>query len=57
MKNNISKVFISYSHQDKPFVSKLVTDLASMGAKVWVDLIEMKVGDSIVNKIHFKACL
>ena len=52
MKNSISKVFISYSHKDKPFVSKLVADLASMGAKVWVDLIEMKVGDSIVKKIQ-----
>jgi len=52
MKKDISKAFISYSHKDKPFVSKLVGDLASMGANVWVDLLEMKVGDSIVQKIQ-----
>jgi hypothetical protein len=52
MKKDISKAFISYSHKDKPFVSKLVGDLASMGANVWVDLVEMKVGDSIVRKIQ-----
>lgn len=44
-------VFISYSHQDKEFVRRLASDLTSRGIKVWVDALEIRVGDSIVNKI------
>jgi len=52
MKKEYSKAFISYSREDKNFVSKLVSDLGSMGAKLWIDLVEMKVGDSMIQKIQ-----
>jgi hypothetical protein len=31
------KVFISYSHDDKDFVTKLVSDLREKGINVWFD--------------------
>lgn len=52
MTRKYSRAFISYSHKDKAFVSRLVSDLGSIGAKVWLDLVEMKVGDSMVQKIQ-----
>jgi hypothetical protein len=47
----VSKVFMSHNHADKPFVRRLATDLAQGGADVWIDEIEMKVGDSLIGKI------
>lgn len=45
-------VFISYSSKDKEFVEKLALDLKKMGVGVWFDKWEIKVGDSIVEKIN-----
>jgi hypothetical protein len=47
-----SRVFICYSHQDSPFVDRLVNDLSSRGIKIWLDKWEIKVGDSITEKIN-----
>lgn len=47
----MSTVFITHSHQDKPFVRKLASDLLANGIQVWVDEAEIKVGDSLIQKI------
>jgi len=46
------KLFISYSGKDKRFVERLAHDLKKRCVKVWVDSLEIKVGDSIVAKIQ-----
>lgn len=46
------KLFISYSHQDQNFVKKLARDLKKHGINVWIDFQEIKVGDSIIEKIN-----
>lgn len=45
-------VFISHSHQDKEFVDKLAAHLIKHNAHVWVDRWEIKVGESILEKVQ-----
>lgn len=45
-------VFISHSSEDKIFVEKLATDLKKYHLPLWFDKWEIKVGDSIVEKIN-----
>lgn len=45
-------VFLSHSSKDKGFVSRLATDLKSRGVPVWFDQWELKVGDSLTEKIE-----
>lgn len=45
-------IFISYSHNDKDFVDRLALKLVEKRIKVFVDRWEMKLGDSITNKIQ-----
>lgn len=45
-------IFISYSHKDKEFASKLAAHLARNNAHVWLDTWELNVGDSIVSKVQ-----
>jgi hypothetical protein len=45
-------LFLSYASKDKAFAKKLAGDLTGLGVKVWIDLWEMKVGDSINRKIQ-----
>jgi hypothetical protein len=45
-------VFMSHSHADKPFVRRLSVDLGALGAHVWLDEAEIKVGDSLFDKIE-----
>ena len=45
-------IFISYSHKDKDFVDKLALILIDKRIKVFIDRWEMKLGDSITNKIQ-----
>lgn len=47
-----AKVFISHSHQDSGFVSKLANDLMRPEILVWVDEWEIGVGDSLIDKIE-----
>src|SRR5262245_61828890 len=47
----MNNVFISHSHRDKEIVRKLATDLREQGVKTWVDEMEIRVGDSIVERI------
>lgn len=43
----LGKVFISHASHDKPFVDRLVADLAGRGVPVWYDKLDLKLGDSI----------
>jgi len=45
-------VFISHSHRDKRFVEWLANSLAASGIDVWYDDWEIKVGDSILEKVN-----
>jgi len=45
-------IFISYSRKDTQFVDKLAARLVKHKARVWVDRWELKVGDSIVQRIQ-----
>ncbi|HEY9405055.1 MAG TPA: toll/interleukin-1 receptor domain-containing protein, partial [Pyrinomonadaceae bacterium] len=44
-------IFISYNHQDKDFAGRLACDLKAAGLSVWWDQWEIKVGDSIIQKV------
>jgi tetratricopeptide (TPR) repeat protein len=44
-------IFISYSHHDRGFVKRLAHDLKAVGLTVWWDEWEIRVGDSIIEKI------
>ena len=48
----MSSIFLSHSSVDKPFVRKLAADLRRAGFFVWVDEAEIKVGDSLIEKIE-----
>ncbi len=44
-------VFISYSHHDRKFVERLAKRLKKLEFDVWWDQWEIKVGDSIIQKV------
>jgi len=46
------KVFLCHASVDKPFVRQVMNDLAGAGHSAWIDEFEIKVGDSIVDKIN-----
>jgi len=46
------KIFIAHASEDKKFVRKLANDLIERGLLVWFDEWEIKVGDSLVEKIN-----
>jgi hypothetical protein len=48
----MSRIFLSHSHGDKPFVRRLATDLVQANLKVWIDEVEIKVGESLIAKIQ-----
>lgn len=48
----MSSIFLSHNSNDKPFVRKLADDLRRYGFYVWVDEAEIKLGDSLINKIR-----
>lgn len=45
-------VFLSHNHGDKDFVRQLARDLESHGVRYWLDEAEMKIGDSLIQKIR-----
>jgi hypothetical protein len=47
----MSSIFICHSSADKRFAKRLGTRLSRFGVKVWVDEAEIKVGDSLLEKI------
>ncbi|MDB5261210.1 MAG: hypothetical protein JWQ14_491, partial [Adhaeribacter sp.] len=48
---NIS-VFLSHTAADKPFVRKFARDLENHGVKHWLDEAEIKIGESLIEKIR-----
>lgn len=46
------KVFISYSSKDRDFVRRLANDLRAQKVPIWMDEIELKVGDSLRQTIE-----
>jgi hypothetical protein len=44
--------FISYSHQDEAFASRLFDDLSAIGARCWLDRHELRIGDSIPDQVR-----
>lgn len=44
-------IFVSYNHDDRAFAERLATDLRASGLAVWWAEWEIKVGDSIVQKV------
>ncbi|MFB0565767.1 MAG: TIR domain-containing protein [Candidatus Aminicenantaceae bacterium] len=52
MKNSVHPtVFLSHTKADKLFARQLAMDLRRFGVRVWLDEAEMKVGDSLIDKI------
>ncbi len=45
-------IFLSHNVNDKPFVRNLARDLENHGVKYWLDEAEIKVGDSLIEKIR-----
>lgn len=45
-------VFISYSHEDRGFATDLAKQLVKHKASVWLDQWELRVGDSLLEKIQ-----
>lgn len=50
-KQRRKRVFISYSSSDKAFATQLANDLIISGIDIWIDVLEIKAGDSLVEKI------
>jgi hypothetical protein len=48
---NEKVVFLSHSSKDKPFIRQLAADLSKENVLVWLDEQQIKVGDSINDKI------
>ena len=48
----MSKIFLCHASEDKKFVEKLAKDLMKFGLEVWFDKFEMKVGESLLEKIN-----
>lgn len=44
-------IFISYSHEDKELARRLADSLRQHGLKVWIDEGELKIGDSLIERI------
>lgn len=45
-------IFISYSHADKDFATRLAHQLVMHKANVWIDEWELHVGDSLIDRIQ-----
>lgn len=45
-------VFLSHNSLDKPFVRRLAVDLENQGVTCWIDEAEIKVGESLIEKIR-----
>lgn len=48
----MSKLFISYSHENDAFVNKLFARLLEKRVAVWYDRVRIKVGESLLEKIQ-----
>lgn len=48
----VEKVFLSHASGDKPFVDRLVADLAKHSIPVWYDKFDLKIGESVPGRIN-----
>lgn len=48
----LKRVFLCHSSIDKPFVDRLALDLERVNVGVWYDKWEIRVGDSLIEKIQ-----
>lgn len=48
----LPSIFLSHNHADKSFVRQLATDLGNQGISYWLDEAEIKVGESLIEKIR-----
>lgn len=48
----MASVFVSHSWHDKPIARKLAEELRTHGVYVWLDEAEIKLGDSLIDKIR-----
>lgn len=46
-----SSIFLCHSSKDKSFVRQLSSRLKTYGIKVWLDEAEIRIGDSLINKV------
>ena len=46
-----ASVFLCHSSADREFVRRLAEDLANVGIRTWVDESELRVGDSLIERI------
>ncbi|HEY9274436.1 TIR domain-containing protein [Achromobacter sp.] len=46
------RIFVSYSHQDKPTVDVIVNRLKYAGHEIWIDHLKLRPGDNISRKIE-----
>ena len=44
-------IFLSYSHSDKAIAQEIARGLAARNVRVWIDEGELRVGDSIIERI------
>ena len=49
--NDPASIFISYSHEDKELARALYDRLKARGHMVWIDEQELRVGDSLIERI------
>jgi len=47
-----TSIFISHNSADKPFARKLASDFDTQGIRYWLDEAEIKVGESLIEKIR-----
>jgi TIR domain len=50
--NQNDRIFLCHSSLDKPFVRKLARNLRDRGVSTWFDELELRVGDSLREKIE-----
>lgn len=49
---NMISVFISHNYMDKPLARKISNTLKYYGIETWIDESEIKLGDSLIDKIR-----
>ncbi|ETR73095.1 MAG: hypothetical protein OMM_01224 [Candidatus Magnetoglobus multicellularis str. Araruama] len=47
----MKSIFISHSNKDKEIARKISADLQARGIRIWLDEAEIKIGDSLIQKI------
>lgn len=47
-----TSIFLSHNKADKPFARRLAVDLEHQGIRYWLDEAEIKVGESLIEKIR-----